>query len=251
MADHPTFADRDLSSVRAGNLYEILPDELRPRDPELRSNSLGMTETCGPHTIEWMARDLPEDLRGAFGKSAPGVAHKIVDPETGVTLGTNVEGEICVRGYNVMQGLYKIEREAAFDSDGFYHTGDIGRFDADGWLFFTGRKGDLIKTAGANVTPREVEVVMDAYPEVKASYVVGVPDPARGQNVAAAVILKSGATLTFEALRARLRGELSAYKIPRHILFFADGELPFTDSGKIDKRRLTALFAQRSAEGAG
>jgi acyl-CoA synthetase (AMP-forming)/AMP-acid ligase II len=245
MADHPTFSERDLTSIRAGNLYEILPTELQPRDPELRSNALGMTETCGPHTIEWMDRDLPEELRGAFGKSAPGVEHKVVDPETGATLETGVEGEICVRGYNVMQGLYKIEREATFDSEGFYHTGDIGHFDADGWLFFTGRRGDLIKTAGANVTPREVEVVMDSYPEIKASYVVGVPDPDRGQNVAAAVILKSGATLTSDALRERLRGELSAYKIPRHAFFYADGELPFTDSGKIDKRRLTDLLSHR------
>jgi acyl-CoA synthetase (AMP-forming)/AMP-acid ligase II len=196
-----------------------------------------------------MDRDLPEELRGAFGKSAPGVEHKIVDPETGATVDVGMEGEICVRGYNVMQGLYKLEREATFDADGFYHTGDMGRFNADGWLFFTGRAGDLIKTAGANVTPREVEVVMDAYPEIKASYVVGVPDPDRGQNVAAAVILKKDAKLSLEALRERLRGDLSAYKIPRHIDFFADGELPFTDSGKIDKRRLTELLSRRVAEG--
>jgi acyl-CoA synthetase (AMP-forming)/AMP-acid ligase II len=248
MADHPTFAERDLSSIRAGNLYEILPEALRPRDPELRSNALGMTETCGPHTIEWMNRDLPEELRGAFGRSAPDVEHKIVDPETGATLDTGTEGEICVRGYNVMQGLYKVEREATFDADGFYHTGDVGHFDAEGWLFFTGRKGDLIKTAGANVTPREVEVVMDAYPEVKASYVVGVPDPDRGQNVAAAVVLKKDTALAFKDLRERLRGELSAYKIPRHIFFYEDGELPFTDSGKIDKRRLTETLSRRVAE---
>jgi acyl-CoA synthetase (AMP-forming)/AMP-acid ligase II len=249
MADHPTFGQRDLSSVRSGNLYEILPDAVRPQDPELRSNSLGMTETCGPHTIEWMDRDLPEELRSTFGRSAPDVEHKIVDPETGATLPAGEEGEICVRGYNVMQGLYKVEREDAFDADGFYHTGDSGSFNADGWLFFKGRQGDLIKTAGANVTPREVEVVMDAYPEIKASFVVGVPDPDRGQNVAAAVILKHGAELSAEDLRDRLRAELSAYKVPRHTFFYGDGELPFTDSGKIDKGRLAELLARRIAGG--
>jgi acyl-CoA synthetase (AMP-forming)/AMP-acid ligase II len=248
MADHPTFEQRDLSTIRAGNLYEILPSAVRPRDPELRSNALGMTETCGPHTIEWMDRDLPEALRGAFGRAVPGVEHKVVDPKTGVTLPPDTQGEICVRGYSLMQGLYKVEREQTFDADGFYHTGDIGRFDADGWLFFTGRAGDLIKTAGANVTPREVEVVMDAYPEVKASYVVGVPDPDRGQNVAAALVLTSDAQLSAGELRERLRSELSAYKVPRHFFFYSDGELPFTNSGKIDKRRLTEILAQRLSE---
>ena len=148
-----------------------------------------------------------------------------------------------------MQGLYKIEREATFDSEGFYHTGDMGHFNADGWLFFTGRRGDLIKTAGANVTPREVEIVIDAFPEVKASYVVGVPDPDRGQNVAVAVVLKNDASLAFDDLRVRLREELSAYKIPRHAFFFGDGELPFTDSAKIDKRRVAELWSQKISTG--
>jgi len=251
MRDHPSFKERDLSAIRSGNLYEILPESVRPGDPELRSNALGMTETCGPHTIEWMNVDLPERLRGAFGKSVPGVEHKIVDPETGEHLPVGSTGEICVRGYSLMQGLHKVEREAVFDEDGFYHTGDIGRFDADGWLFFEGRAGDLIKTAGANVTPREVESVIDAIDEVKAGYVVGVPDPDRGQNVATAVVLKQGAELDADALRERLRAELSAYKVPRHIFFYADGELPFTDSGKIDKRRLIAMLSERIAATSG
>jgi acyl-CoA synthetase (AMP-forming)/AMP-acid ligase II len=147
-----------------------------------------------------------------------------------------------------MQGLYKVEREDAFDADGYYHTGDTGYFDEEGWLFFLGRAGDLIKTAGANVTPREVEVVIDAQVEVKAGYVVGVPDPDRGQNVAAAVILKQGEALDAEKLCARLKEELSAYKVPRHVFFYADGELPFTDSGKIDKRRLSAMLMERLAD---
>jgi acyl-CoA synthetase (AMP-forming)/AMP-acid ligase II len=251
MVDHPSFHERDLSAIRSGNLYEILPEAVRPKDPELRSNALGMTETCGPHTIEWMNVDLPERLRGAFGKSVPGVEHKIVDSETGERLPTGSPGEICVRGYSLMQGLYKVEREDAFDDEGFYHTGDTGYFDEDGWLFFQGRAGELIKTAGANVTPREVEAVIDAIGEIQAGYVVGVPDPDRGQTVAAAVILNQGTRLDAEALRDRLREEISTYKVPRHIFFYADGELPFTDSGKIDKRRLTEMLSERVVETSG
>ena len=248
MAEHPDFRRRDLSAIRAGNLYAVLPRELRPADPELRSNSLGMTETCGPHTIDRMDVDLPEKLRSSFGRSVPGIEHKVVDPITGATLPPDAEGEICVRGYSLMQGLYKIEREETLDSDGYYHTGDVGRFDAEGYLFFRGRLGDLIKTGGANVSPREVEVVLESYPEVKQAYVVGVPDPARGQNVAATVVLQAGRSATAEELRARLKSDLSAYKVPRYLFFDRSEDLPFTDSGKIDKRQLEQRLAARLEE---
>jgi acyl-CoA synthetase (AMP-forming)/AMP-acid ligase II len=245
MMEHPSFKLRDLSSIRSGNLYDILPAEMRPGDVELRSNSLGMTETCGPHSIDHMDYDLPEKWRGSFGLSAPGLEHKIVDPDTGETLGTGEFGEICVRGDSLMLGLHKVPREETFDADGFYHTGDAGTFDEDGRLYFKARLGEMIKTAGANVTPREVEVVMEVVPEIRSAFVVGVPHPDRGQNVAAAVILKAGRELDASTLSERLNQELSAYKVPRHVFFYADGELPFTDSGKIDKRRLAPLLIAR------
>jgi acyl-CoA synthetase (AMP-forming)/AMP-acid ligase II len=245
LADHPSLRTRDLSSVRTGNLYAVLPEHARPADPELRSNSLGMTETCGPHTYDRMDIDLPERLRGSFGHAVPGVSHKIVDPETGALLPQGEVGEICVRGYSLMLGLYKREREDVFDRDGYYHTGDAGYFDGDGVLFFSGRLGEMIKTAGANVTPREVEVALEAFPEVALAFVVGLADPVRGQNVAAAIVLKREAALDAVTARARLREQLSSYKVPREWWFAGKEELPFTDSGKIDKKRLTALFQER------
>ncbi len=249
MVDHPSFASRDLRSIRSGNLYAVLPEASRPADPELRSNSLGMTETCGPHTIDRMDVDLPERLRGSFGRSVPGLEHKIVDPQTGETLGPGRVGEICVRGYSLMLGLYKREREEVFDRDGYYHTGDAGHFDAEGYLFFSARLGEMIKAAGANVTPREVEVAIEALPEVVSAFVVGVPDPVRGQAVAAAVVLKRGAALDADTASARLRDELASYKVPRHWLFASKEELPFTDSGKIDKKRLAVLLAEHPGMG--
>ena len=219
LAEHPSFPTRDLSAVRGGNLHDLLPEDKRPRDPELRPNSLGMTETAGPHTIDRMDQDLPEALRGSFGRSAPGLDHKIVDPETGATLRAGEFGEICVRGYSVTQGLYKQEREEVFDRDGYYHTGDGGHFDENGVLFFKARLGDLIKTAGANVTPREVEVVAQTLPEVLEAHVVGVAHADRGENVAAAVVLREGAELTGTSLCEALKKELSAYKVPRHVWF--------------------------------
>jgi acyl-CoA synthetase (AMP-forming)/AMP-acid ligase II len=246
MAEHPSFAGRDLSSIRAGNLYDLLPEEARPKDPELRSNSLGMTETCGPHTFGRMDGDLPEKLRGSFGRSVPGDQHKIVDPETGQTLGPGEFGEICVRGYSVMQGLYKVDREETFDPDGYYHTGDAGFFDAEGHLFFKGRLGEMIKTAGTNVAPREIELVLSTFPELSAAYVVGLPHPDRGENVAVAVVLRDGTSLDRDTLHARLKDELSAYKLPRHYFFVTSGEIPMTDSGKLDRRKLREALARRA-----
>jgi acyl-CoA synthetase (AMP-forming)/AMP-acid ligase II len=240
MAEHESFAGRDLSKVRAGNLYDLLPEQVRPKDPELRPNSLGMTETCGPHTIGRMDTDLPEALRGSFGSSVPGLEHKIVDAESGATLKAGEFGEICVRGYSLMQGLYKVPIESVFDRDGFYHTGDGGFFDAGGHLFFKGRLGDVIKTGGANVSPREIELLIEDMPEVKQAHVVGLPDVDRGEIVAVATVLHAGAKLGQDELRARLKKDLASYKVPKRYFFVAADALPFTDTGKIDKRKLVA-----------
>jgi acyl-CoA synthetase (AMP-forming)/AMP-acid ligase II len=246
LAAHPSRKQRDLSNLRAGNLPEILPEDVVPKDPLLRPNALGMTETCGPHT--WGPDGvLPAELRGSFGSAVDGVEHKIVDPDTGETLAPGEFGEICVRGYSLMQRLYKTDREDTFDRDGFYHTGDGGHFDANGVLFFKARMGDMIKTGGANVTPSEVESVLASFPEVRSAFVVGVPDPERGQNVAASVVLEPGASVDPEELRGRVKAAISAYKVPRHLFLDEASALPFTDSGKIDKRRLQELLAERIA----
>jgi len=185
LAQHPERDQHDLSSLRAGNMPGLLPKEMVHPDPELRVNALGMTETCGPHT--WSLGDpiLPERLRGSFGTPVAGVEHKVVDPDSGQELPAGEFGEICVRGYSLMMGLYKKAREDVFDPDGFYRTGDGGYFDPDGVLFFKGRLGDMIKSGGANVTPSEVEQVLLAFPEIKEAYVVGVEDRDRGQTVEA------------------------------------------------------------------
>jgi acyl-CoA synthetase (AMP-forming)/AMP-acid ligase II len=247
LRDHPDFARRDLSSLQTSFPEQLAAGE-NPPDPQLRSNSLGMTETCGPHTFDRMDVELPESLRGTFGRAVEGVEHKIIDPATGEILEPGEYGEICVRGRTLMQGLYKREREDVFDTDGFYHTGDAGHLDAEGYLFFKARLGEMIKTGGANVTPREVEIVVEEHSEVQSCFVVGIPHPHRGQNVAAAVVLNEGAELTEEALRTRLRDELAAYKVPRHVFFFARDDLPFTDSGKMQKSVLGPMLAERVAE---
>jgi len=249
LVEHPSFPERDLSSIRTGNLYHLLPESERVADPGLHATSLGMTESCGPHTFDRMELELPERLRGSFGRSVEGIEHKVVSPETGAPVAPGELGELCVRGYSLAQGLYKREREEVFEPDGFYRTGDSGHFSEDGHLFFQGRLGDMIKTAGANVTPREVELVLESFDEVSEAFVVGVAHPERGENVAAAVVLLDGATSDPETLRKRLKVELSAYKLPRHWWLTGGDELPMTDSGKIDKRRLRSVLEASIARG--
>ena len=192
-----------------------------------------------------MGRALPEAARGSFGPPLPDFEHLIVDPDTGRALEAGETGEICFRGGSLMLALYKVERQDTFDRDGFYHTGDGGRFDAQGRLFFTGRLGDTIKTAGANVSPREVELALETCPPVKEAYVVGLPDPQRGEIVAAALIPHAGATVDTEHVRETVRSELAAFKVPRLLVSLAKHELPETATGKIRKDRLRDLLVER------
>lgn len=198
-----------------------------------------MSETAGPHTFWTLADDLhgtTEQYRGAFGHEVPGVSHRIVDA-AGHDVAEGVDGEILVRGYSVMQGLYKRERSDVFDADGWYHTDDRGHF-RDGWLFFTGRQSDLIKTKGANVAPVEVERVLLSLRGVSAAFVFGVEHPEHGQDVVALVV---GGDADEQQLRAALREQLSSYKVPAHIFAIDPSDVAFLTSQKADRRHLAAL----------
>jgi acyl-CoA synthetase (AMP-forming)/AMP-acid ligase II len=210
-------------------------------DPEAYPNSLGMTETSASHTgpsHEMSGQRLPDHLRGSWGPSLPYVEHRVVDPVDGSEVPAGSVGEICVRGYNLMVGLYKHEREEVFDRDGWYHTGDMG-FIREGNFFFQGRRTEMLKVAGSNVAPSEVEAVLLALPGVEAAFVAGVPDSQRGETVVASVVLESGlATWSPETLMAELRRELSAFKVPRHIAVITPSEIPYLSSGKVDRATL-------------
>jgi acyl-CoA synthetase (AMP-forming)/AMP-acid ligase II len=240
LASHPSLPTRDLSSMRRGNLYPIMAPDVRPADPELRHTMLGMTETGSVITISEDESDQPEHRRGSFGRPAPGFDTKVVD-DTGERVGAGELGELCVRGPFLMQRYYKRSREECFDADGWFHTGDLVRTDADGFVYFIGRRGGMIKTAGANVAPAEVEKAI-AKVAGFAAHVVGIPDPERGQVVAAVVALDEGAVFDEDALRESLKSELSSYKIPRRFAAVPAAEIPVMSSGKVDMPRLTKVF---------
>lgn len=243
---HPSYPTTDLSALRLGTFWEGRAPDHRPADPGLSVTSLGMSETGGPHTFWTLEDDLhgtTEEYRGTFGHEVPGVAHRIIDAD-GRDVGEGVEGEVLVRGDSLMLGLYKRERAEVFDEDGWFHTGDRGRF-RDGWFFFTGRQSDLIKTKGANVAPAEVEKALLAHDGVASAFVFGVEHPEHGQDVVALIVANGAGP---EELRAAVAGQLSSYKIPRHIFEIPSADVPFLTSQKPDRRSLAVLAERLTAQ---
>lgn len=242
LARHPSFATRDLSSLRRGNLYPIMAPEARPADPELRHNMLGLTEAGSVVLISGDDSDQPERRRGSYGKPAPDVETKIVDPETGTMVEDGALGELCLRGPCLMQRYYKRSREESFDPDGWLHTGDLVAADRDGFVYYIRRQGSMIKTAGANVSPAEVEQAIAKVTGGAVAYVLGIPDTERGQIVAAVVALDNGAHFDESTLRRELAGELSAYKIPKRFAAIPAANIPLAASGKVDMQQLKRVF---------
>lgn len=242
LAQHPSFAGRDFSALRRGNLYPIMAPSSRPADPELRHNMLGMTETGSVVLLSDDESDQPEHRRGSFGKPAPGFDTRILDPDTGQPVATGDVGELCVRGPYLMQRYYKRSREECFDADGWFRTGDLVRVDPDGFHYFVGRRGAMIKTAGANVAPAEVEKAIAKATGGLPAYVIGLPDARRGQLVAAAIVVDDPRSFDTAALRLTLKAELSSYKVPARIVAVAPAQLPPLPSGKVDTQRLRQVF---------
>jgi acyl-CoA synthetase (AMP-forming)/AMP-acid ligase II len=214
----------------------------------LQSSMLGMSETFTAHSAEPLDVRLPEAKAGASGRAVGGFERRLIHPETGEEVRVGEVGELQLRGSALMSGLYKTDRSKVFTADGFYATGDLARMDEDGYLYFVGRRGDMIKSKAANVSRLEVEAAMRELPEVDVPVVVGLPDPVLGQRVVAAVVPVKGAQVTQESLRAKLREALSSYKIPRDIVFIAHDEIPRTMTGKIRLPEMAQLIATRIEE---
>jgi acyl-CoA synthetase (AMP-forming)/AMP-acid ligase II len=234
----------DLSHVRRG----IRPMPERGTGAVIPANrriggSLGMTETFGTHSSDAIDLPVPEGKAQNWGRPMPDVERRIIDLETGEVLGPGETGELLLRGRNMMRGYYKRERHEAFDREGWFHTGDRCMVDEDDFLFFYGRVNDMIKTAGANVAPAEVEAVLVGLPQVREAIVLGVPDEMRGEVVAAVIVPEDGCVIDAEALRLRVREELSSYKVPTLIAFMTHDEVPRTDAaGKPKRAALRALL---------
>jgi long-chain acyl-CoA synthetase len=175
---------------------------------------------------------------GSVGQPIPGVQVAILDDEDRPVPAGEL-GEICVRGPNVMLGYYRLPEETARTlRNGWLHTGDVGRLDADNFLYVVERKKDLIIRGGFNIYPREVEEILYAHPAVAEAAVIGMPDPVMGEEVLAFVVRKPGAEAEADAIIAFCQERLAKYKCPRRVRFVPS--LPKTPVGKILRKALRA-----------
>jgi acyl-CoA synthetase (AMP-forming)/AMP-acid ligase II len=245
IAAHPSFAATDLSSLADASLPAVLPPVRRPA-PGARANLFGMTETFGPYCGERLDTDLAPDKRGSCGRPFAGVEVRVVDPGSGHELPPGEQGEIWLRGPNLLRGICGRLRSSVFTRDGSYRTGDLGCLDADGYLFYAGRLDDMVKVKGATVYPSEVESALRTIDGVRQAYVTDVPG-ADGHREIAALVVSAEAP---DRLRAELRARVSAFKVPTRWFVTEDQTVvPMLASEKVDKQALQQLLVDRGPDG--
>jgi malonyl-CoA/methylmalonyl-CoA synthetase len=186
-----------------------------------------------------------ERRAGTVGKPLPGVSLRIVGDD-GRELARGEAGGIEIRGPNVFAGYLGMPDQTRHDftDDGYFKTGDVGTLSHDGYVSIVGRSKDIVITGGYNVYPKEIELLLDAFPEVEESAVVGVPHDDFGEAVTAVVVLGAGALLTEAEIVGRLKAMIASYKVPRRVHFVK--ELPRNAMGKIEKKRLREQLARPS-----
>jgi acyl-CoA synthetase (AMP-forming)/AMP-acid ligase II len=250
LVEHPRWLTTDLSSLRC-----VFGKGAFARHPTVSGDptwlmpvGYGLSETCAFFTSHAWDADR-EDTKRSMGRLLPGNELRVVDPESGAALGAGQLGELAIKGPTLMRRYLGTEPSECFDDDGFFRTGDMGCVDADGFVHFEGRRTEMIKTGGANVSPAELEVQLRACAPVKLSRVIGVPDDRLDQVVVACIVLKEGSDATEDDIRSFLRERVAAYKVPKRVLFFDDREVPMTSSAtKVrDEALLAAVHARLEA----
>ena len=253
---HPMFDIFDLSSLRTGIMagspcpIEAMKKVVKDMHMTEITSVYGLTEGS-PGFTQTSVDDPLEKRVETVGKPLPNCEVKIVDPETGETLGTNQTGEICCKGYNVMKGYYKMPEKTkeVIDKDGWLHSGDLATCDEEGYYSIVGRIKDMIIRGGENIYPREIEEFIHTIDDVMDVQVVGIPDEKYGEIIGAFVIKEEGSQLKSEDIKDYASNKIARYKVPKHIFFVQ--EFPLTASGKIMKFKLreqAVEFLKKKAE---
>lgn len=238
-----TCSEKTINDSRVAMGSVLAPEDLQLMALAKPYWGLGMSETFGPYSYGDELRAPGFPLCAPMDHIADGFELRVAD-EDNRQVSDGESGEIQVRGDAVAPALHKLERKGYYTPDGFYRTGDRGLVQGRR-INFIGRGGDMIKAAGSNVSPAEVELEMQQLDGVHNAYVVGLPDRERGQLVVAAVVPREGVVLDFEMIRAALKQRLSPYKIPRLYVQISRDEVPMLHSNKVSRRQLEALMAAR------
>ena len=246
-------SERDISSlaeIMAGGAARP-PDQVDKLKGTFKKSSsgigYGLTETNALGAVN--AGALYEANPGSTGRVVPAVTEFMIQGEDGSALPAGERGEVCIKSpANVLGYWNKPEATAEAFVDGWFHTGDVGYFDEDGFLYIVDRIKEIIIRGGENISCLEVEAAIYSHPAVYEAAVFGLPDERLGEVVGAASVLKEGAELTTSELSAFLADHLASFKIPAHVWFRAE-QLPRIASGKIFKRQLKADYAEELAAG--
>jgi acyl-CoA synthetase (AMP-forming)/AMP-acid ligase II len=245
LARHPRRAHTDLSALRPGSLEALLPPGQRAQ-PGARATLFGMTESFGPYCGYPADTDMPRSAWGSCGQPFPGMEVRITELDTGQPVAPGTIGMIEIRGPHTLRGICRRSREEVFTTDGFYPTGDLGRLDDDGFLFYHGRSDDMFKVSGATVYPAEVEQALREIDGVDNAFVTNVTG-VQGDQVGAMVVCDT--VKTAKQLRGPARKLLSSFKVPTiWLLVNSDEAIPRGPTGKVDARRLRELLADTNAE---
>jgi fatty-acyl-CoA synthase len=236
--EHPRFGEFDLSSLRTGIMagspcpIETMKRVLTQMHMREVTIAYGMTETS-PVSFQSSTSDPIERRVSTVGRIQPHLEVKIIDGQ-GQIVPVGEKGELCTKGYAVMQGYWgDPARTAEAIRDGWMHTGDLATIDAEGYCNIVGRVKDMLIRGGENVYPREIEEFLFRHPKVQSAQVFGVPDARYGEEVCAWITLKPGEQCTEQEIRDFCRDQIAHYKVPRHIRFVP--EMPMTITGKVQK----------------
>lgn len=238
------WAEADLSSLRYVPRGELLYEHPTITTDWRVPMSFGTTETMSICTA--LTADYSEaTYQGSFGVPLPGNVLKIVDPATGQLTPVGQPGEICVKGPTLMSRYLGKAPEQCFDAEGFYCTGDGGRVDGEGRVYWDGRLTDMIKTGGANVAPEEIDALVGNWPGVKRAQTVGVPDALLSEKVVTCVIPLEGEVIDSCALIEHLKGKLASFKVPKQILICTDEDFALTGNEKVKTSDIRAMATRK------
>ncbi|QBQ54143.1 AMP-binding protein [Nitrosococcus wardiae] len=248
--EHPQFPNFDLSSLRTGIMAGApCPPVLMKRvmgEMHCREILIGYGQTeASPLTHLTSREDSEERRTETVGTNLPHQEVKVIDPANGQTVPFGQVGEVCFRGYHVMDRYYGDPAATikTIDSAGWLHSGDLGVMDKNGYLKITGRLKEMIIRGGKNIYPREIEEFIFTHPKVAQVAVFGVPDEYYGEEIVAWLQLRPGEHSTEEEIRHFCQGQIAHFKIPRYLRFV--DTFPMTVTGKLQKFRMQEMEIQK------